>query len=60
MMTKIALLLVALVILAGALAKWRKGDAAPGKAIEPARKCPDCGDYMIGPGACPCTDPAKD
>ena len=54
MISKIALLALALVILAGAVAKWRKSDAAPGKSIEPARKCPDCGAYMIGSGPCPC------
>lgn len=60
MISKIALVVLALVILAGALAKWRKPDAAQGKAIEPARKCDDCGAYMIGPGPCPCAGPASD
>lgn len=60
MISKIALLAVALLILAGALAKWRKTDAEPDKAIEPARKCPDCGAYVIGPGPCPCAGPAGD
>ena len=54
MMSKIALLLLAVVILAGAIAKWRRPDAPKRNAIEPARKCPECGAYVVGPGPCPC------
>lgn len=58
MISKIALVLVALVVLAGALSRWRKPPKAqPGaNEIEAARKCPDCGTYLIGQGPCPCAD----
>jgi len=54
MISKIALFLLALVILAGAVSRWRRSDAPPGKAIEPARKCPECGSYVMGAGPGPC------
>jgi hypothetical protein len=45
------------VILAGAVSRWRKPPGASGgNRIEAARKCPDCGAYLIGPDPCPCAD----
>lgn len=58
MISKLVLLLTAAVIVAGAVGKWRKPGAAGGNAIEPARKCPDCGAYLIGSARCPCSDAA--
>ena len=54
MMSKIALLLLAVLILAGAIAKWRRPEAPKRNAIEPARKCAECGTFIVGAGPCPC------
>jgi len=54
--SKLALLVVALLLLAGAVAKWRKPDPPRGTKIERARKCADCGAYMIGSGPCTCAE----
>jgi hypothetical protein len=57
MVTKLALLVLAAVILAGAVSRWRKPPGtSSGNKIEAARKCPDCGAYLIGSGPCPCAD----
>lgn len=57
-MIRIALLFLVLMALIGLLGKLRK-PSLPGRkrenAIEPARKCPRCGTYLIGDAECPCT-----
>jgi hypothetical protein len=56
MITKLALLLLAAVLLAGIVSRWRKPPPSRGNAIESARKCSDCGAYLIGPGPCACAE----
>ncbi|THD83612.1 hypothetical protein E7811_10055 [Aliigemmobacter aestuarii] len=61
MITKvIALFLLAMAVLAmfGRLRFPGKGRRKPG-ATASARKCPECGAYMIGKGDCRCKTPPK-
>jgi hypothetical protein len=54
MIAKLALLLIAAVVLAGAIGRWGRPPASRGNAIERARKCGTCGSYVVGDGPCPC------
>lgn len=57
MIGKALLLLVVVGLLANAARKWIGPKAVPPKArtpaVETARKCSECGSYLIGPGPCP-------
>ncbi len=56
-MIRIALLFLIVMALIGLLGKLRMpkiGRRKPGNAIEPARKCPKCGTYLIGDAECDC------
>jgi hypothetical protein len=57
MMVKAALLFLVAMLVLGLFGRWKlpRGPRnKAGTAIEPARKCPDCGAYVVGsrPGPC--------
>jgi hypothetical protein len=57
-MIKGVLLFLVLMALIGVLGKLRRpavGRRAAEHPIEPARKCPRCGTYLIGDSDCPCS-----
>ena len=56
-------LILILALLAALVAVLRRGSRPrvppkpAGRAIEPMRKCPDCGAYVLAGEPCPCTRP---
>ncbi len=55
MTVKIAMLVLALLILAGAVRKWRRPPTVGGaraRPIEAARKCVRCDAYVVDPASC--------
>jgi hypothetical protein len=60
MIGRVVLLLIAVAIVLAMIGKLRlpRLPRRPaGKAIEPARKCPDCGAYVVGSRPEPCARP---
>lgn len=61
-MIRIAFLFLIVMALIGFLGKLRKptiGRRKPGKGIEPAKKCPRCGTYLIGDASCDCSTDSR-
>ncbi|HET9067891.1 MAG TPA: hypothetical protein VFN28_04550 [Amaricoccus sp.] len=55
MIGRIALLALAVVLLLAIIGKLRLPKPPGRPAVQAARKCPECGAYMVGDG--PCTTP---
>ncbi|MBP7242658.1 hypothetical protein [Amaricoccus sp.] len=53
MTTKLAILLLAVALLASLLARGRKA-RPPTRAVEAARKCPECGAWVVAGARCDC------
>jgi len=57
MMVKAALLFLVAMLVLGMFGRWSRGRTprdTPKDRIEPARKCPDCGAYVLGARPEPC------
>jgi hypothetical protein len=55
MILRAALLLILVIVALRLLARWRRLTSRPrGGAIEAARKCPDCGAWVMAGEPCPC------
>lgn len=59
MIVRFAVLLLALLIVAAMISRWRKrlGRSAPPRPIEAADRCPDCGAYVVTARPGPCDRP---
>lgn len=60
-MIRFVLLFLVLMAIIGLFGKWTRGGGARGlqgrkrdRAIESARKCPECGTYLVGDVPCDC------
>lgn len=49
----VSLFLIAMLVL-GMFGRLRLPDALKRKQIQKAKKCSDCGAYIVGKGTCPC------
>jgi hypothetical protein len=59
MLIKVVLLFLIAMLVLGMFGKLRAPKLpkfGKRKRMEQARKCPDCGSYIIGDGPCPCHD----
>jgi hypothetical protein len=59
MIVRLALLLLALLLVLAMLGRWRRrvGRRPPAPPIEAARRCPDCDAYVVGSRPDPCARP---
>ena len=56
MILRAALILILVIVAVRVLGRWRRvGAKRPGRAIEAAHKCPDCGAYVLAGEVCPCS-----
>lgn len=57
MILRLLLLLVIVLLVLNLLGRWRLPKPRSRQAIEPAKKCPDCGAYVLGSPPEPCALP---
>jgi hypothetical protein len=55
MIGRAVLLVIAVGLLMAMIGRWRLPKPPARPAVQSARKCPDCGAYVVGDG--PCTTP---
>jgi hypothetical protein len=56
MMLRVVIVAVLVAVVLAMIGRWtRRVPRAPGRrAVEPARKCPRCGSYVVAGAPCPC------